>query len=355
MHAPGGVAARLLVLLLSAAAAAAVWAHVEGVPLLQMLRDATAEKSPHDEYVELLDRSGLTASPLGRAWMAAAAQSLEKAPAVAAPFRRTVAVGSDDPVAFAYRIDLRRGPRLDVTAPLDGSAPATTFVDLFDEDTGTRRAGAQRGTAVEASDDERVIVRVQPELLRGGRLEVSARVGPALLFPVEGVGAASLHSVFGDPRDAGRRRHEGVDIFAPQGTPVLSATGGMVTRVSDGGIGGRVVWVWDAGRGLHLYYAHLHEQLVARGTRVGRGDVLGTVGNTGNAQTTAPHLHFGIYERGRGAIDPDAFIRPAPAAANAARARPRTAGAARAASDPQPPAWADGADGNGARLAFPER
>ncbi len=322
-----------------------------------MLREATAEKSPRDEYVELLERSGLTASPLGQAWVAAAAQSLETAPAVAAPFRRSVAVAADDPVALAYRISLRRGQRLDVTATLDGGAPAAIFVDLFDEDTGTPRAGAQRGTAVEASDEERVLVRVQPELLRGGRLEVSARVGPALLFPVEGVGAASLHSVFGDSRDAGRRRHEGVDIFAPQGTAVLSATSGMVTRVSDGGIGGRVVWVWDTGRGLHLYYAHLHEQLVARGTRVRRGDVLGTVGNTGNARTTPPHLHFGIYEQGRGAIDPDAFIRPAPAAAraDAAEVGVRTTRVAAAAIAPRPPAAARGPDATGARLAFSDR
>jgi murein DD-endopeptidase MepM/ murein hydrolase activator NlpD len=119
-----------------------------------------------------------------------------------------------------------------------------------------------------------------------------------------------VQSIFGDPRDAGRRQHEGVDIFASRGTPVLSATHGVVTRVGETTRGGRVVWVWDPGRALSLYYAHLSEQHVTIGQRVDAGDVLGTVGNTGNARTTPPHLHFGIYERGRGAIDPYWFIAP---------------------------------------------
>jgi peptidoglycan LD-endopeptidase LytH len=91
---------------------------------------------------------------------------------------------------------------------------------------------------------------------------------------------------------------------------VVSATDGVVTRVGEGGLGGRVVWVWNPARGLLLYYAHLDEQLVRTGEPVRRGDILGTVGNTGNARTTPPHLHFGIYHRGIGAIDPYWFIAP---------------------------------------------
>lgn len=119
-----------------------------------------------------------------------------------------------------------------------------------------------------------------------------------------------LQSVFGDPRDAGRRQHEGVDISARRGTPVLSATNGVVMRVAETTLGGRVIWIFDTSRGLRLYYAHLDEQLVTTGQRVNAGDVLGTVGNTGNARTTPPHLHFGIYERGTGALDPYWFIAP---------------------------------------------
>jgi hypothetical protein len=67
-------------------------------------------------------------------------------------------------------------------------------------------------------------------------------------------------------------------------------------------------------RGVRLYYAHLDEQLVRTGSVVRAGDVLGRVGNTGNARTTAPHLHFGVYAAGEGALDPDGFVRPVAAA-----------------------------------------
>jgi murein DD-endopeptidase MepM/ murein hydrolase activator NlpD len=129
---------------------------------------------------------------------------------------------------------------------------------------------------------------------------------------VSGAGAASIQSGYGAARDAGRRRHEGVDIFAPRGTPVVAASDGFVVKVGENALGGRVVWLWDMSRGVTIYYAHLQEQLVTTGAFVRAGDTLGTVGNTGNARTTAPHLHFGIYARGEGALDPDAFIRPAP-------------------------------------------
>jgi SH3-like domain-containing protein len=72
-------------------------------------------------------------------------------------------------------------------------------------------------------------------------------------------------------------------------------------------LGGNVVWIRTSGGQSH-YYAHLDEHLVDAGTRVRAGEPIGTVGNTGNARSTAPHLHFGIYRRGSGAIDPFPFV-----------------------------------------------
>jgi hypothetical protein len=63
------------------------------------------------------------------------------------------------------------------------------------------------------------------------------------------------------------------------------------------------------GKAYSLYYAHLDEQLVSQGDRVAEGDTIGLVGNTGNARTTPPHLHFGIYAAG-GAINPLPFVDP---------------------------------------------
>jgi murein DD-endopeptidase MepM/ murein hydrolase activator NlpD len=134
------------------------------------------------------------------------------------------------------------------------------------------------------------------------------RTTAALSFPVAGRNRAAVQSYFRDPRDGGRREHHGVDIFAPRDTPVLAASSGLVSSVATTPVGGHVVWVWDPRRGQSHYYAHLSRQTVHTGQPVTAGDVIGYVGNTGNARTTPPHLHFGIYARGDGPIDPLPFV-----------------------------------------------
>ena len=134
--------------------------------------------------------------------------------------------------------------------------------------------------------------------------------------PVQGIAARRIADTWGGARSGGRR-HEGTDIFAPRGTPVTSATRGIVMRIGEGGIGGRVVWVLGPGGERH-YYAHLDDW--APGLRryqvVRSGDPLGVVGDTGNARGTPPHLHYGIYGEG-GARNPHLRLRdPAPDAAN---------------------------------------
>jgi hypothetical protein len=97
-----------------------------------------------------------------------------------------------------------------------------------------------------------------------------------------------------------------VDIFAPRHSPVLAPTDGTITRVEESELGGNHVWLHDTKRSMHLYFAHLQTQEVVARSLVKQGDTLGTVGNTGNAKYTPPHLHFGIYSRGP--IDPFYFI-----------------------------------------------
>jgi murein DD-endopeptidase MepM/ murein hydrolase activator NlpD len=127
---------------------------------------------------------------------------------------------------------------------------------------------------------------------------------PAALLdvPVEGVKPRDLRDSWGAPRSGGRK-HQGIDIFARKGTPIRSATSGVVWRIGQNRLGGNVVWVLGPGWEMH-YYAHLDRFADLRaGTFVRRGDVLGTVGNTGNARHTPPHLHYGIYTR-QGAVNP---------------------------------------------------
>lgn len=123
-----------------------------------------------------------------------------------------------------------------------------------------------------------------------------------LPIPVKGVSARAVRDSFGAAR-AGDRTHQGIDIFAPRGTPVISTTRGIVTRVGENSLGGTVVWVLGPAGDRH-YYAHLGSVADIRsGQRIDAGAVLGTVGTTGNARGTPPHLHYGIY-RTSGAINP---------------------------------------------------
>jgi hypothetical protein len=126
-----------------------------------------------------------------------------------------------------------------------------------------------------------------------------------LPVPVAGVRPAALRDTWGGARSEGRR-HEGIDIFAPRGTPAIAATDGVVRSTTPSRLGGNLVWLRDDHARQSLYYAHLDTVLVVPGQRVRAGDTLGLVGNTGNARTTPPHLHFGIYARGP--VDPYPFV-----------------------------------------------
>ncbi len=125
----------------------------------------------------------------------------------------------------------------------------------------------------------------------------------SLPVPVEGVRARQVADTFGAPRGTDRT-HQGVDIFAARGTPVRSATRGIVVAIRDGGLGGRQVWVLGPARERH-YYAHLDDWApdLSTGQVIRAGDVLGFVGTTGNARGTPPHLHYGVYAA-QGAYDP---------------------------------------------------
>ena len=141
---------------------------------------------------------------------------------------------------------------------------------------------------------------------------LAAEAPQHLPVPVAGIAPAQLRDSWGAPRSEGRR-HQGIDIFAPRGRPVLSATEGIVLRVGENRLGGLVVFVLGPGGQRH-YYAHLDTQApLEAGQRIQAGTPLGTVGTTGNARGTPPHLHYGIYGAG-GALNPYPLLRPPPAA-----------------------------------------
>ena len=116
-----------------------------------------------------------------------------------------------------------------------------------------------------------------------------------LLMPVDGVRVAQVADTWGAPRGGGRT-HQGQDVFAARGTPVRSATHGIVFEVSDRFTGGRGVMVLGAG-GVRYFYTHFdaYAEGLREGMAVTPDTVLGYVGADGNAAGTPPHLHFGAY------------------------------------------------------------
>jgi len=124
-----------------------------------------------------------------------------------------------------------------------------------------------------------------------------------LAMPVQGVMKSQIADTWHVPRE-GDRLHEGQDIFAKRGTPVLSATDGYVVRIGENQLGGQTVSVLGAG-GRIYYYAHLDSYApnIATGDHATTQTVLGYVGNTGNAAGGPTHLHFGVYAR-EGALNP---------------------------------------------------
>lgn len=136
------------------------------------------------------------------------------------------------------------------------------------------------------------------------------QLSPILPIPVKGIKRQNLTDTWGAARSAGRR-HEGIDILAPRGTPVTSATEGLVASLQSNRLGGNVVWILGPAGSWH-YYAHLksHKRGLHVGQYVHAGDVIGYVGNTGNARHTVSHLHYGLYlaGKGRGAVNPYPYV-----------------------------------------------
>ncbi|HMJ70809.1 MAG TPA: M23 family metallopeptidase [Cyclobacteriaceae bacterium] len=148
----------------------------------------------------------------------------------------------------------------------------------------------------------------KPKKKKSKRMAAVAKAyAPLVMNPVLGASKKSIISLYGDARDGGKRRHEGIDIVAPKGTLIVAPSDGVITSVSYNSLGGKVIWMNDAKRKHAYYFAHLDSQMVSTGMIIKQGDTLGTVGNTGNARRTCSHLHFGIYQKG--SRNPVTYIR----------------------------------------------
>ncbi|MDT0687942.1 M23 family metallopeptidase [Autumnicola psychrophila] len=215
---------------------------------------------------------------------------------------------------YSYEIELNPGELFNLEIETD-SLKELVFIDVFKrtEDSlnpFTKVESAEFGAkhfAFEAEKEGKYKVVIQPAIEGNSPFLLKMIKSPVYLFPVASYSNSAVQSFWGAQRDGGARSHEGIDIFAERGTPVVAATSGRITYTGEKGLGGKQVWLRDSRRGQSLYYAHLDSINPVSG-RVKVGDTLGFVGNTGNARTTPPHLHFGIYKNFQGAINPLNFV-----------------------------------------------
>ncbi len=282
----------------------------------EVVPEAYKPTNSHESYIHSLRMADLAHTALGRDWILASKKALRDPVEIETPYQEAFYVDQAAAFAVAYRFHVKRGQRTEIDVVFQGQRRCRLFMDLFRIEGSTIEewqlvASAnenEKHLEFEPRQDAWYVVRLQPELLRGGRFNVIIRTVASLEFPVAGHDSGSIGSGFGAPRDGGRRRHHGVDIFAPRHTPVLAPSKAYVRHVGESDRGGRNIWLYDSRRLLYLYFAHLQTQDISEGTHVGALQKIGTIGNTGNARRTPPHLHFGIYAQGEGPVDPYDYI-----------------------------------------------
>lgn len=158
--------------------------------------------------------------------------------------------------------------------------------------------------AAKKSQYDRVLADIAAEMARRNPGGSSYPPGPnGLVFPVQGPCAYS--DTWGAPRSGGRT-HKGTDIMASRGTPCVATCSGVVD-VHYNGLGGKSITL-SGDNGWKFYYAHLDQYKVSNGARVKAGQLIATVGNTGNAAGGPCHLHFQMGPHGNW-VDPYPYLR----------------------------------------------
>ena len=128
-------------------------------------------------------------------------------------------------------------------------------------------------------------------------------VGPSgLIIPVAGITSAQLVDTFTAARAGGARRHDAIDIMAPDGTPVFAAADGTIEKLFNSVRGGITIYERSNDQRWVYYYAHLaaYAPGLAEGQKVKRGQQIGLVGHSGDASAAGPHLHFAINQMAAG-------------------------------------------------------
>lgn len=274
------------------------------------IRKVLRPSNPYDQYKNFLQSPEFENAAIVREWINAEETALSSPIEINLPYQEISHFDKNQPQAIYMEFEAKEGQLISIQVELISNPDSKFFIDLYEKSDSELKnikfAMDTNRLEYQVKDPGSLGLRIQPELFRGGLVEITVQQNPSLAFPIRGKNHRSIASFFGVARDGGRRVHEGIDVFAPKVTPIVSVSTGRVSLVGSNNLGGKTVRV--SNDGYSFYYAHLDSQSVQSGQKVRIGDTLGTVGNTGNAITTAPHLHFGIYSRGWGAVDPLPFF-----------------------------------------------
>lgn len=194
-------------------------------------------------------------------------------------------------VLWLYRSPETRGVQVGedgpppVVVPTETEAPVTPSTDPDVEET-------PPPTSAEGGSESRPWLKEPVPTAPSGDL---AQRG--LLVPVQGIQPEKLTDTFDDARGGGERVHQAMDIMAPEGTPVLAIEDGKIEKLFESKQGGLTIYQFDPSGTYAYYYAHLQRYAdnLKEGQTVRKGQVIGYVGVTGNANPGGPHLHFAIY------------------------------------------------------------
>jgi murein DD-endopeptidase MepM/ murein hydrolase activator NlpD len=290
-----------------------------GLAFIVLLHSCTIvnfqKKSPHEQYAERLLNAGLNHSALGERWLQQAESSLRNPVHVKLPYSETGYFSAERVRAIALCFSVQRGEQIVASVNKNTNSDCRLYLDLLQFDSKASQPGenvAYSDTAgspiiYEVEESGEYCLRLQPELLCPVEYTLTITSGPSLGFPLPANQKTHYAGFFGDDREKGGRKHEGVDIVGSFRTPIIAVAPGIITAVNENPLGGKAIWLRPSGKNYTVYYAHLDTQIVHTGQLVKQGDTLGLEGNTGNAKSTVAHLHFGIYSGG-GAIDPLPFI-----------------------------------------------
>jgi len=283
---------------------------------IQKATDVITQPTAREVYARNFDKDDVQYKrwdyAFAKAYTDSTASTFALAP-VDIPFASSGTFKIKNSTPLTYIFEASRGEQLEIVSQTTVDS-AQVFLNLYKLDAASKVRAIKENEINSKKISHHVdfsghyLLIVQPEIYTTSPFTIQIFTRPTLRFPVTGKTAKAVQSFWGDQRDGGRRSHKGIDIFAKRGTPLIAATDGRVSRIGDYGLGGKQVWLRDGLFGKSLYYAHLDSITARSGQRVKVGDTLGFVGNTGNARTTSPHLHFGIYTRS-GAVDPLPFLK----------------------------------------------